>query len=140
MSLPEGLAERYAEIAAAQPKQEAAYAAWVASDAVDGAALTAQAAAVGITLDVAGGQIAYAADFESKRVPLSFDLIYCRHGKTTGNTEPRVYQGYVDEPENALNDFVGFFQRLLGKTTAENEGEEDEDEGRRRRSRRARLD
>ena len=43
-------------------------------------------------------------------------------------------------PENALNDFVGFFRRLLGKTTAENEGEEDEDEGRRRRSRRARLD
>jgi len=31
-------------------------------------------------------------------------LIYCRHGKTTGNTEPRVYQGFVDEPQNALND------------------------------------
>ena len=25
-------------------------------------------------------------------------------GKTTGNTEPRVYQGFVDEPQNALND------------------------------------
>ena len=42
-------------------------------------------------------------------MPLSFDLIYCRHGKTAGNTEPRVYQGYVDEPENALNE-VGLGQ------------------------------
>ena len=41
-------------------------------------------------------------------------------------------------PENALNDFVSFFRRLLGKTTAG--ADEDEDEGRRRRSHRARLD
>jgi len=104
MSLPAELQERYATIATAQPRQDEKYAAWVASDAVDGTALTAEAAAVGISLDVAGGQIAYAADFDAKRMPLSFDLIYCRHGKTTGNTEPRVYQGYVDEPQNALND------------------------------------
>ena len=32
-----------------------------------------------------------------------------RHGKTTGNTEPRVYQGYCDEPANALND-IGLSQ------------------------------
>ena len=41
-------------------------------------------------------------------------------------------------PENALNDFVGFFRRLLGKTTAGADEDEDEDEGRRRPSRRAR--
>lgn len=93
---------RYGAIAAAQPAQEANYAAWVSS--LDGAGLTVRAAALGIDLDVAGGQIAYAADFEAKRMPLSFDLIYCRHGKTTGNTEPRVYQGFVDEPQNALNE------------------------------------
>lgn len=108
MSLPPELAERYTTIARAQPQQESAYAAWIAST-VDGAALTAEAAAVGVSLDVAGGHIAYAADFEAKRVPMNFDLIYCRHGKTTGNTEPRVYQGYVDEPSNALNE-VGLAQ------------------------------
>ena len=104
MSLPPDLAERYATIAAAQPQQEAKYAAWIASDEVDEAALTAQATAVGLTVDVPSGHISLGADFEAKRLPLCFDLIYCRHGKTTGNTEPRVYQGYVDEPNNALNE------------------------------------
>ena len=98
------LEERYAAIAEGLPRQRAAYTEWVASEAVDGPALTAAASAVGIRLDVAGGQISYAPDFEDKRVPLAFDLIYCRHGKTTGNTEPRVYQGFVDEPQNALNE------------------------------------
>ena len=104
MSLPPELTERYATIKAAQSKQQAKYDAWIASDEVDQAALTAQAAAVGMTVDVPSGHVAYAADFEAKRLPLCFDLLYCRHGKTTGNTEPRVYQGYVDEPNNALNE------------------------------------
>jgi len=111
MSMPPDLAERYATIAAAQPQQEAKYAAWIASDEVDEAALTAQAATVGLTVDVPSGHISLGADFEAKRLPLCFDLIYCRHGKTTGNTEPRVYQGYVDEPNNALNE--------IGKQQAE---------------------
>jgi len=105
----ESLEERYAAIAAAQPRQQAAYEAWVASDSVDGPALQVKAAALGLTLDLVGGQVAYAPDFEAKRLPLCFDFVYCRHGKTTGNTEPRVYQGYVDEPENALND-IGLAQ------------------------------
>merc|ERR1719164_7606 len=109
MSLPEGLAERYATITEAQPKQDAAYAAWLASGAVDAKNLTEQGAAVDIDLDADGGQIAYAPDFEDKRLNLCFDLIYCRHGKTTGNTEPRVYQGFVDEPQNALNE-IGLAQ------------------------------
>jgi len=96
------LDEVYATIAAAQPEQQAAYAEWLSS--VDGASLNGQAATLGLELDLAGGQVAYAPDFEAKRPKLAFDFIYCRHGKTTGNTEPRVYQGYVDEPENALNE------------------------------------
>lgn len=64
---------------------------------------------LGLKLDIDTGNIAYAPDFESKRLPLCFDFIYCRHGKTTGNTEPRVYQGYVDEPSNALNN-IGLSQ------------------------------
>jgi len=103
-ALPDGLVETYAEIAAALPQQEKAYADWIASDEVDGDDLKALAASLGLSLDVAGGQVAYASDFEKKRVELCFDFIYCRHGKTTGNTEPRVYQGYVDEPSNALNE------------------------------------
>jgi len=101
MNTPE-LDARYAAIKAAFPEQRKNYAAFVKS--VDGPALTAKAARLGLALDVQGGQIAYAPDFEDKRVPLCFDLIYCRHGKTTGNTEPRVYQGFVDEPQNALNE------------------------------------
>lgn len=103
VAMNDALEARYKAIAAAKPAQREAYAAWLASGAVDAAALEAEGAALGIAVDVAGGQIAYAPDFESKRLPLCFDFIYCRHGKTTGNTEPRVYQGYVDEPNNALN-------------------------------------
>ena len=54
-----------------------------------------------MALDVARGVVSYAPDFRAPA--LDFELWYCRHGKTTGNTEPRVYQGYVDEPHNALN-------------------------------------
>ena len=96
------LAARYAAIAAALPAQQKNYADWIASGAIDVPALEAKAAALGLTLDVAGGQIAYADDFEV--MPLCFDFVYCRHGKTTGNTEPRVYQGYVGEPSNALSE------------------------------------
>jgi hypothetical protein len=102
-----GLDERYAQIAAALPRQQAAYAKWMAS--IDGPKLVATTASLGLDLDLEGGQVSYAADFESKRVPLCFDFVYCRHGKTTGNTEPRVYQGYVDEPSNALNE-IGLAQ------------------------------
>jgi len=103
------LEARYASIASAQSVQQQAYTAWVASGAIDGPSLVAQGAALGISVDVPNGQVAYAADFASKRLPLCFDFIYCRHGKTTGNTEPRVYQGYVDEPQNALNE-IGLAQ------------------------------
>ena len=65
------------------------------------------AAALGLSLDASTGTISYSSTFKAPSFP--FELWYCRHGKTTGNTEPRVYQGYVDEPSNALND-VGLQQ------------------------------
>ena len=106
--LPDGLAEKYESIASKQPQQQEAYIKWLAAT-IDSRDLCARAAALGLSLDVEGGQVSYASDFEEKRVPLSFDFVYCRHGKTTGNTEPRVYQGYVDEPSNALNE-IGLAQ------------------------------
>ena len=105
----DALASRYQQIASAQPRQQEAYTAWLKSGKVDGSALIAKAEALGLTLDLATGQIKYAPDFASRCQKLCFDLIYCRHGKTTGNTEPRVYQGYVDEPSNALNE-IGLAQ------------------------------
>ena len=97
----EGLEARYAEITAALPAQEAHYAAWLRSGTVNCGALVRMAADLGLALDVATGRLSYAADFG--KPDLGVELWYCRHGKTTGNTEPRVYQGYVDEPSNALN-------------------------------------
>ncbi|KAH8067890.1 Histidine phosphatase [Aureococcus anophagefferens] len=88
----EGLEEIYASIAAAQPAQEENYAYWIQS-AVDAPALEAAAARCGLTLDVARGVVSYAPGFAAPA--LDFELWYCRHGKTTGNTEPRVYQGYA---------------------------------------------
>jgi len=99
------LEEVYAAIAEAQPEQQAAYSSWIGG--VDTEAEAAAAAAAGCILDVGSGTLTYAADFAPPE--LCFDLLYCRHGKTTGNTEPRVYQGFVDEPENALNE-VGLAQ------------------------------
>jgi len=101
---------RYAAIKAALPQQRANYAAWLDSGAVDGAALAAACNSLGLELDLAGGQISYGATGAERggdgtgRPALCYDLLYVRHGKTTGNTEPRVYQGYVDEPSNALNE------------------------------------
>jgi len=96
------LEEIYADIASAQPQQEEAYAAWLSSGDVDCPSQVAKAASLGLQLDVQSGHLSYSPDFEAPK--LNFDLIYCRHGKTAGNTEPRVYQGYVDEPKNALNE------------------------------------
>jgi broad specificity phosphatase PhoE len=98
------LAEIYGNIKAAQPQQELTYAKFIEGlDETTKKSWEEQATALGISLDIASGHISYAPDFASKKLELSFDLMYVRHGKTTGNTEPRVYQGFVDEPNNALN-------------------------------------
>ncbi|KAL8424459.1 hypothetical protein Efla_001061 [Eimeria flavescens] len=54
-----------------------------------------------LELQVDSGRIRYKSDF--KPLDLEVDICYVRHGKTQGNTEPRVYQGMVDYPENQLN-------------------------------------
>lgn len=104
------LEERYAQIKGAGAAQQANYEAFLAGLSDDDKARFVDgAAALGIAVDLESGHISYAKDFEAKRLRLNFNLLYCRHGKTTGNTEPRVYQGFVDEPENALNE-VGLGQ------------------------------
>lgn len=55
-----------------------------------------------IDLDLHTGRIRYRSDFEP--LDLQAEICYIRHGKTEGNTEPRVYQGLVDYPENQLNE------------------------------------
>lgn len=52
-------------------------------------------------LNVDSGRIRYKENF--KPLDLQVEICYIRHGKTEGNTEPRVYQGMVDYPENQLN-------------------------------------
>ena len=105
------LETRYAAIKSAQPQQQAKYAEWLKSGAVDTAALSAACDKLGLVLDADGGQISYKDGPASARFgggagggKLCYDLMYVRHGKTTGNTEPRVFQGYVDEETNALNE------------------------------------
>lgn len=39
-----------------------------------------------------------------KPLDLCYDICYIRHGKTEGNTEPRIYQGQVDYLANFLNE------------------------------------
>jgi len=109
--LPTELVEKYEAIKSAQPQQQAKYAEWLKSGAVDTEALVKACNKLGLNLDVAGGQISYKDGPASARFgggkgggKLCYDLMYVRHGKTTGNTEPRVFQGYVDEPSNALNE------------------------------------
>eukprot|EP00968_Pinguiococcus_pyrenoidosus_P013224 scaffold1197_cov228-Pinguiococcus_pyrenoidosus.AAC.10 len=99
------LEERYAVIKAAVATQEQNYQAFLAEQGKGwGKMMEEKAASLGLKVDLATGHISYADDFPEKKLKLNFDLMYCRHGKTTGNTEPRVYQGFVDEPKNALND------------------------------------
>ena len=94
--LPEGLAERYAAIAAAKPAQQANYVAWLESGAVTAAELQTACRKLGLSLDLSQGTVSYASGPEGARFgaegSLCYDLMYVRHGKTTGNTEPRVYQ------------------------------------------------
>lgn len=55
-----------------------------------------------LSVDFTTGKLSYNSDFVP--VHINYSLCYIRHGKTDGNTEPRVYQGQVDYPNNALVD------------------------------------
>lgn len=66
------------------------------------AALVDKAARWGFTVNPEDGHIRYAKTF--KPLILEYDVVYVRHGKTEGNTEPRIYQGDVDYWENELTE------------------------------------
>eukprot|EP01054_Gregarina_sp_Poly1_P000861 Gregarina_sp_Poly_1__860@NODE_1205_length_4786_cov_414_183725_g825_i0_p2_GENE_NODE_1205_length_4786_cov_414_183725_g825_i0NODE_1205_length_4786_cov_414_183725_g825_i0_p2_ORF_typecomplete_len320_score59_71His_Phos_1/PF00300_22/2_7e02His_Phos_1/PF00300_22/4_7e23Lipase_3/PF01764_25/0_15His_Phos_2/PF00328_22/0_24Hydrolase_4/PF12146_8/4_7e03Hydrolase_4/PF12146_8/0_31Chlorophyllase/PF07224_11/0_43DUF3106/PF11304_8/0_2DUF3106/PF11304_8/1_6e03Esterase/PF00756_20/2_4e03Esterase/PF00756_20/3_7e03Esterase/ len=57
---------------------------------------------LGLKLDSETCHVSYAPDFTPLK--LDYDLCYVRHGKTEGNTEPRIYQGFCDYWENQLNE------------------------------------
>ncbi|XP_053993434.1 mannitol-1-phosphatase-like [Hylaeus volcanicus] len=57
--------------------------------------------ALQLSIDIKTGNISYKPSFQP--LNLTYDICYVRHGKTEGNTEPRVFQGQVDYPENQLN-------------------------------------
>eukprot|EP00922_Rhytidocystis_sp_ex-Travisia-forbesii_P020241 GHVS01029820.1.p1 GENE.GHVS01029820.1~~GHVS01029820.1.p1 ORF type:complete len:409 (+),score=68.84 GHVS01029820.1:378-1604(+) len=56
---------------------------------------------LGFSLSTEIGRIRYSEFF--KPLPLSYEICYVRHGRTEGNTEPRVFQGQVDYLSNFLN-------------------------------------
>eukprot|EP00922_Rhytidocystis_sp_ex-Travisia-forbesii_P020242 GHVS01029821.1.p1 GENE.GHVS01029821.1~~GHVS01029821.1.p1 ORF type:complete len:409 (+),score=67.49 GHVS01029821.1:378-1604(+) len=56
---------------------------------------------IGFSLSPEIGRIRYSEFF--KPLPLSYEICYVRHGRTEGNTEPRVFQGQVDYVSNFLN-------------------------------------
>lgn len=57
---------------------------------------------LGFVLNFDTCHLCYAPDF--KPIELDYDLCYVRHGKTEGNTEPRIFQGFCDYWENQLNE------------------------------------
>jgi len=102
------LEQRYATIRDSQPAQKANYLSWLATENIDLTALGEKAFELGLELDKTTGQIRYVKGPEGSSFggveTLSYSLMYVRHGKTEGNTEPRVFQGFVDEPSNHLNE------------------------------------
>lgn len=56
----------------------------------------------GFKLTTEDGHLRYSPTFQP--LSLNFDVIYVRHGKTEGNTEPRIFQGDVDYWENELTE------------------------------------
>eukprot|EP01053_Blabericola_migrator_P008273 Blabericola_migrator_1__8272@NODE_4292_length_1238_cov_1413_175064_g2652_i0_p1_GENE_NODE_4292_length_1238_cov_1413_175064_g2652_i0NODE_4292_length_1238_cov_1413_175064_g2652_i0_p1_ORF_typecomplete_len316_score64_42His_Phos_1/PF00300_22/6_7e03His_Phos_1/PF00300_22/6_7e23DUF2228/PF10228_9/0_11DUF2228/PF10228_9/1_4e03Lipase_3/PF01764_25/0_18Hydrolase_4/PF12146_8/4e03Hydrolase_4/PF12146_8/0_29Chlorophyllase2/PF12740_7/0_2PGAP1/PF07819_13/3_9e03PGAP1/PF07819_13/0_39PAFAH_p_II/PF03403_13/0_26_NODE_429 len=56
---------------------------------------------LGLVLNFDTCHVSYAPEFQP--IQLDYDLCYVRHGKTEGNTEPRIFQGFCDYWENQLN-------------------------------------
>lgn len=72
---------------------------------------------LGLDLNAETCHIYYQKNF--KPIELDYNLCYVRHGKTEGNTEPRIFQGYCDYWENQLNE--------VGKKQAEEAAKKMED-------------
>lgn len=56
----------------------------------------------GLKMNFGTFHVEYKSDF--KPLELNYDICYIRHGKTEGNTEPRIFQGFCDYWENQLNE------------------------------------
>lgn len=64
-------------------------------------AMSSALGALGLGLNFETCHVYYLPSFSP--VETNYDLCYVRHGKTEGNTEPRVFQGFCDYWENQLN-------------------------------------
>lgn len=64
-------------------------------------ALVTRCQRLGFNISFDHGTLSYRDDFAP--LQLQYELCCVRHGKTEGNTEPRIYQGQVDYPDNQLN-------------------------------------
>lgn len=107
------LDKRYSTIRDSLAEQKANYLSWLANGEVNLPVLQRKATELGLALDGITGQIRYVKGPNGSRLgcsgTFSYSLMYVRHGKTEGNTEPRVFQGFVDEPSNHLNE-IGLAQ------------------------------
>ncbi|KAL8433926.1 hypothetical protein ACSSS7_003508 [Eimeria intestinalis] len=98
----EELAKRYDEIKSHKSSQHENFAKFMQNAGEEQVAKWQRLAEdLQLELDLKAGRIRYKSGFEP--LDLQVDICYVRHGKTQGNTEPRVYQGMVDYPENQLN-------------------------------------
>lgn len=87
----EELDECYAKIRAQTEDQRKNYANFIRQAGKDQVSKWKELAdQMNIELDVDSGRIRYKESF--KPMDLEMEICYIRHGKTEGNTEPRVYQ------------------------------------------------
>lgn len=82
---------KYKEIVKNKPRQIEKYNQFIDGIGEEGRkTLLRRCKGVGLNLNLNKGQLAYSEDFAP--LGLNFDLCYVRHGKTEGNTEPRIFQ------------------------------------------------
>ncbi|CDJ69889.1 hypothetical protein, conserved [Eimeria necatrix] len=98
---PELLSRRYEEIKSCIPQQLEAYGRFLREAAPEDLRRWQQIAEdLKLELNLENGRIKYKKEFQPLELPV--EICYIRHGKTEGNTEPRVFQGQVDYANNQL--------------------------------------
>ncbi|EZG66965.1 histidine phosphatase domain protein [Gregarina niphandrodes] len=101
--MAEAVKSVYAEIAESMPLQKKKFEEGVLSKMTEDEkkGIEESLNRLGLTFDFTLCHVRYLPDF--KPIELDFTVCYVRHGKTEGNTEPRIFQGYCDYWENQLN-------------------------------------
>lgn len=85
--------QQYDDITAKKSLQQLQYSSFLERLGQQGKdAIRTRCSNLGFDIDFETGQIQYSRNFQPLTV--GYDLWYVRHGKTEGNTEPRVYQVY----------------------------------------------